>query len=522
MLYRFDQFELDTKQFSLRSSSSDVHVEPLVFDLLCFFVENTGKVLSRDAIIERVWQGRFVSDAAVSSCVKAVRKALGDNGENQNFIRTVRGRGFQFTAPVVGDMETLDTSRSSVDQAQTGSPVQSSPLAPPKIAVLPLFPLSQDPQLGLLGDAVAQEIILELSRLHWLFVIARGSSFQFRGQEVDLAQASRIIGARYFLTGTIMKEARNCNIALELCSAPDNAVVWADRIITPLQDLMYMRSTVAGKIAAVLETRIQLSEALQAARVPTEKLDAWASYHRGLWHMYRFTKHDNDLAAQLFTQSLKIDPGFARAHAGLSFTHFQNAFLGFTPNRVAETSIMRLHAVRGMELDALDPFVNLTMGRTEWLNGDLDAALPWMERSIELSPNYAFAIYNSALVGTLLGDGDNGETRVTKAISLSPIDPLNYAMLATRALSHAVRGDFAPAAEWASRAVRSPNAHVQIYAIAAFAHELTGDRLKAQAYVDHVRRSKPDYGKSDFLKSFPFRDAKTVAQIEQSLQRLGL
>ena len=109
MLYRFDQFELDTKQFSLRSRGSDIHIEPLVFDLLCFFVENTGKVLSRDAIVERVWKGRFVSDAAVSSCVKAVRKALGDDGENQNFIRTVRGRGFQFTAPVVGVAETLDT-----------------------------------------------------------------------------------------------------------------------------------------------------------------------------------------------------------------------------------------------------------------------------------------------------------------------------------------------------------------------------------------------------------------------------
>ena len=142
MLYRFDQFELDTKQFSLRTGGSHIHIEPLVFDLLCFFVENAGKVLSRDAIIERVWKGRFVSDAAVSSCVKAVRKALGDDGENQNFIRTVRGRGFQFTAPVVSVAVALDTSRLLVDQeqVQTKFSVQSKALAPPKIAVLPLFP----------------------------------------------------------------------------------------------------------------------------------------------------------------------------------------------------------------------------------------------------------------------------------------------------------------------------------------------------------------------------------------------
>jgi TolB-like protein len=381
--------------------------------------------------------------------------------------------------------------------------------------------LSQDPQLGLFGDALAQEIILELSRLHWLFVIARGSSFQFRGQEVDLTRASHILGASYFLAGTIMQEGRGCVIALELCRAPDHSVIWADRFSTPVQDIMHMRSTVAGKIVAALETRIQLSEALQAAKVPTEHLDAWAAYHRGLWHMYRFNKRDNELAAHLFAHSLKVDPGFARAHAGLSFTHFQSAFLGFSGDYGGETRKMRLHAMAGLELDPLDPFVNLTMGRTEWLTGDLEAALPWMERSISLSPNYAFAIYNSALVGALLGDGENSETKVTRAISLSPIDPLNYAMLATRALSNSVRGNYSAAAEWAERAVRSPNAHIQIFAIAAFTHELTGNRLKAQHYVDHIRRARPDYSKSDFLKSFPFRDAQAHEQVEQSLLRLG-
>src|SRR5258706_16154937 len=175
-----------------------------------------------------------------------------------------------------------------------------------------------------------------------------------------------------------------------------------------------------------------------------------------------------------------------------------------------------------MELGPLDPFVNLTMGRSEWLAGDLEAGLPWMERSISLSPNYAFALYNSALVGTLLGDGENNEKRVAKAISLSPIDPLNYAMLATRALPHAIRGDLAVAAEWAERAVRSPNAHIHIYAIAAFTNELLGDRSKAQGHANHVLSSNPHFKKGDFLKSFPFRDAKVRTQVEQSLHRLGL
>ena len=523
MRYRFEQFELDTDQFSLRAKGGDIHVEPLVFDLLCFFVENAGQVVSREAIIQHVWKGRCVSDATVSSCIKSARRALGDSGENQTYIRTLRGRGFQFAASDKAANASLETVCPSDDLHQTQSePGLSKVLAPPKIAVLPLFPLSQDLRLGILGDALSQEVILELSRLHWLLVVARGSSFQFRGHEVDLARASDILGAGYFLTGTIMEQGRRCVITVELCRAPDCNVIWADRFVTPVDEIMHMQSALAGQIVSALEPRIQLSEALQAAKVSTEHLDAWSSYHRGLQHMYRFNKQDNELAAHFFAHSVEADPGFARAHAGLSFTHFQNAFLGFSSDVEGERQKTRAHAMKSMELDPLDPFVNLTMGRSEWLAGDLESGLPWMRRAVSLSPNYAFAIYNSALVGTLLGDAENNEKRIAKAISLSPIDPLNYAMLATRALTHAVRGDYAAAAEWAERAVRSPNAHVHIYAIAAFTNELLGDRRKAQENANHILRSNPHFKKSDFLKSFPFRDSKVRAQVEQSLHRLGL
>jgi TolB-like protein len=515
MRYRFDQFELDTHQFSLRDSRGDIHVEPLVFDLICCFVEHVGQVLTRDDIIEQVWQGRFVSDATVASCIKSARKALGDSGESQTYIRTIRGRGFQFMASVAS---------APVVQATSPDRAAASRLltAPPKIAVLPLFPLSQDPQVGLLGDALAQEVILELSRLHWLFVVARGSSFKFRGQEVDLASASEILGANYLLTGTIMQQGGQSLISVELCHVADDNVIWAEHFTSPTETIMHMKSLLATEIARALEPRIQHSEALRAVGVPTDHLDAWAAYHRGLWHMFRFNPRDNRLATDMFAHAVKVDPGFARAHAGLSFTHFQNAFLGYSADAAEESRATRRHASTSLDLDPLDPLANLTMGRAEWLSGNLEGSLPWMERAISLNPNFAFAIYNSALVGTLLGDGESNESRIAHAISLSPIDPMNYAMLATRALTHAVRGDHAAAADWADRAVRAPNAHVQIYAIAAIMNELTGQRRRAEAHVEQVRRMLPGYGKADFLKSFPFRNSKTRQDVEQSLLRLGL
>jgi len=533
MRYRFDRFEIDTRQFALTAAGEPVHVEPLVFDLIVFLVERVGQVVSRDAVIEQVWQGRFVSDATVSSCIKSARKALGDNGNSQTYIRTIRGRGFQFTASIESVPVLEPGARAPEIQLHVQPAMETAgtlarkdtgvgALSPPRIAVLPLFPLTQDPHLQLLGDALCQEVIIELSRLHWLFVIARGSSFKFRGQEIDLAEAGSILGAGYLLTGTILQQDRRCIVAVELCRARDNAVIWAERYATPLDGIMQMRSTLAGEIVGALEPRIQVSEALHAAALPTEHLDAWAAYHRGLWHMYRFNRTDNAIAGEHFRHALKLDPQFARAHAGLSFTHFQNAFLGFVPDAEAEKRQARQLATRSVELDPIDPFVNLTMGRSEWLSGDPEAGLPWIERSISLSPNYAFAVYNRALVGTLLGEGEDNEARIARAIALSPIDPLAYAMLATRAMTHILRGNYAEAAEWSVRAVRSPNAHVQIYAIAAMTHELVGRRAEAESYVAGLRRMQPGYRRADFLRYFPFRDEAARRELDGALARLGL
>src|SRR5258706_10436966 len=378
MRYSFDQFELDTEHFLLQANAAEIHVEPLVFDLLSFLVERSGQVVSRAAIIENLWKGRSVSDATVSSCIKSVRRALGDSGQAQTYLRTIRGRGFQFAAPVERVSAAFETPPAAGEPAQAQSvPGRPQPgSAPPRIAVLPLFALSPDPQLGLLGDALAQEVILELSRLHWLFVIARGSSFKFRGQEVDPAQAGAILSADYLLTGTIMQEGRRCVVAVELCHAPANTVIWAERFTTPVGEIMHLRSTLAGEIVGALEPRLQLSEAMQASRVPTPHLNAWAAYHRGLWQMFRFDQQGMRLAAQLFARAVELDPTFARAHAGLSFTHFQDAFLGFSSDPEGEKRQARAYAEKSLEFDPLDPFVNLTMGRGEWVYGHLDTTFP--------------------------------------------------------------------------------------------------------------------------------------------------
>ncbi|MGI9514805.1 MAG: winged helix-turn-helix domain-containing tetratricopeptide repeat protein [Anderseniella sp.] len=528
VIYRFEKFELDTDRFELRSDGAPRKVEPQVFALLELIVSNHARLVTKDEINLHVWGGRVVSEAVVNSRIRMARQAIGDDGKAQKLIRTVHGRGFRF----VGDVKATDTipaagpARTDHDMAaatqQAGGSGVAATGGPPSIAVLPLQVLTPDERFGTLGDAVSQEVILELSRLHWLFVIARGSTFRFRDQGVDIAEAGRILGARYVLTGTIAFRDRTSIVTVELSHAPDGQTVWADRFESSMDDLLQLRSTISASIVTAIETRIQVKEAIEAAKLPTENLDAWSAYHRGLWHMYRFNQHDNAIAARMFDRAVTADQGFARAHAGLSFTHFQNAFLGHAGDHDEQRKLARLYAEKGLHLDPFDPFVNLMMGRSQWLSGDLDAGVPWLERSVELSPNYAFAIYNRALLGALMGDGQYSQHNIMKAISLSPIDPLNYAMLATRAMSHIVRGDYEAAVDWAERATKAPNAHIHIHTIAALAHQLAGNTERAMAGAARIRRSNPTYCQADFFKAFQFTKEDTRARAKAALAKLGI
>ncbi len=534
MIYRFDEFELDTDRFELRRNGDIQPVEPQVFSLIELLVANHERMVDKDEINQRVWGGRVVSEAVLSSRIRSARRALGDDGKAQRLIRTVHNRGFRFVGGVAAENLVVPALRAADAAVTTGEEPAGQALvratAPaagvepgrPSIAVLPFQMLGGGERYQTLADALAHDVIIELSRLHWLFVIARGSSFRFRGPDVDLAAAAEMLGVRYILTGSVMLDGRTSIVTAELSQADDGRVLWADRLEGPLDDLLTLRLTIAARIVTALEVRIPINEANRAAALPTENLDAWSAYHRGLWHMYRFNGHDNEIATRLFERAISVDGKFARAHAGLSFTHFQNVFLGYTRDTDNDRRLTRVHADRSLELDPLDPFANLTMGRVDMLNGDLDQSAAWFDRSIELSPNFAFAAYNRAWVDAIVGRGSESEETVTRAMALSPLDPMHYAMLSTRALSHIVREDYPTASEWAERGANAPNAHVLIFAIAALAHGLAGNQAAAERWASRLREPKSGYTQAKFFRAFPFRDDAVRARAKSAFGKLGL
>jgi DNA-binding winged helix-turn-helix (wHTH) protein/tetratricopeptide (TPR) repeat protein len=521
MPFRFDQFELDAEKFELRRNGAAVAIEPQVLSVLLFLVKNRERLVTKDELIEEVWRGRIVSDSALASRIKTARRLLNDDGRQQRVIRTIHGKGFRFVGPLE---EAALKPHAGVEASPDGlqEPISTRGRPRPSIAVLPFSLVGAPDRYGVIAEALPHELIAELSRLRWLLVIARGSSFQFRSADPDISRVGAVLGVDYCLSGTVEIIAAKIMLSVELADTRDRAIIWTERYACDVGDIHDVRGRIVANTVAALELHIPLHEAQSARLRSPEDLEAWSTYHLGLQHMFRFTKGDNAAAIKMFEQAVAKEPGFARAYAGLSFSHFQDAFLNYSANVGGEAIAARRFAERAVELDALDPFANFTMGRSHWLTGNVESSLGWLERAIALNPNYAQGIYARAWAETILCHGANGQTHVDEALLLSPIDPLRYAMLGTRALSHLVEGEYVQAASWGDAAARAPGAHVLIAVIAIACHSLNDDLAKARAWAENVWDRRPDFAQRDFFRSFPFADPGMRERIGRGLARIGI
>ena len=519
MIYRFGAFRLDTEAYELRASGAVVAVEPQVLALLRLLIENRERLVSKDEIVEQVWKGRIVSDAAIASRVKSARKAIGDDGAGQRLIRTVPKLGFRFVGEVEAPFAT-PTNASVQTEPQDREPLETQG-GRPSIAVLPFAVIGGASDDAWIADALPHDLIAELSRLRWLFVIARGSSFRFRGSGASIEQVRTLLGVRYCLSGVVEFDGASMTVTVELSDTRDEGVVWSERVRTSLDAVHELRERIVREVIGALELQIPLNEARRARLSTPETLDAWSAYHLGLNHMYLFNADGNARAAALFERAIALEPSFARAHAGLSFTHFQDAFQGFNNDVTHATGLAQRFAEQSLEKDPLDPFCNLAMGRAFWLRGDLEASLPWLDRANAINPNYAQAKYCRAWTETLLGQGAEGQANVDAALRLSPLDPLAYGMLAVRAFSHVVLDQPDRAAQWGERAARSPGAHALIEMIAAVGHRLNGDEGRAAAWARSALDRRPGLTALEFFSAFPFREAGARDRVADALRRLG-
>jgi TolB-like protein len=515
MTWTFGEFHLDPDRFQLVRCGVAVSLEPQVLALLIHLVRNHDRMVSKDEVVEAVWQGQAVSDASISSRIRSARQAVNDDGARQAVIQTVHGRGFRFVAEVTASAPAQTASGTGMNAL----PEQLS--GRPSIAILPFRPLGSDPGLAVLAEAIPHEIIEALSRLRWLAVIARGSSFRFGIAATDVDLVATALSARYVLTGIIEGRGSGLAVTLELVDAGSRQVLWADRLESSRDGMDELRSNIVAHLVAALESHIPFNEARVARLGNLEERDAWASYHVGLRHLYRFTAADTAQARTCFERAVVAEPDFARAHAGLSFTSFLTAFLRLGPDTNAAIRAARRHAERALELDALDPFANFTMGRSFWLTDQPEVAADWLSRATMLNPNYAQGFYASAFTAMLIGDSATTNRALDTSLHLSPLDPLLYGVHGVRAQMLMQQEEYEAAALWADRAATQPGAHYLIGMIALAANGMAGRHERASRLRQDIRNRKPDATTADYFTAFPTRDAASRARIAAMLASQG-
>jgi DNA-binding SARP family transcriptional activator len=372
-----------------------------------------------------------------------------------------------------------------------------------------------------LGDGLTEDIIMQLAKLRGLFVIGRGSVFALGERGISAEEAARILGVDYVASGSVRsRDGKAIEVMVELADARDGSIVWTDALGGDLDDTTALLAGIVERIVAAIAEEIEAAESRRALLKPPSSLDAWEAYHRGLWHMYKFNGDDNRRAGELFEAALRLDPAFARAHAGLSFVHFQNVFLELTADRERQIDLSFEAASRSLGADNQDPAAHWAMGRALWLRGAQDESLAELRRSVELSPNYALGHYTLGFVQSQSGDPREAIAATNHSRELSPFDPLQFAMLASRAIAHVRLEEHDEAADWAVKATSRPNAHAHILAIAAGSLALAGRREEAKGFVRRIRERLPRYDIGHFLRAFRL-EPEGERLFRQGARRIG-
>lgn len=372
------------------------------------------------------------------------------------------------------------------------------------IAVMPFVDCSQAATVrGGSADGLAHDVITRLAKLRALFVIAQGTVFALHERYIGPEEAGRMLNVDYIVSGSLRRQGKRLAVTVELAETRTARIVWAEVFNQKLDDAFLVLDEIGDKIVASIANEIETIERNRAILRPPNSLDAWEAHHRGLWHMYRFNRADNEQAQHFFETAVRLDPTFARAYAGLSFTHFQNAFQGWT-QRESATDRAFDAAGQSLMVDDRDPAAHWAMGRALWLRGRQEQSIFELEQAINLSPNFALGHYTLAFVHSQTGDPRAAIRSSDHSRHLSPFDPLLFGMLGARAMALVRLERFDEAADWAIKAAARPNAHAHILAIAAYCLALAGRLDEARAYMATIHKTLPGYRVDHFLAAMQF------------------
>ena len=540
MKYRFSDFEIDLALHELRRKGASVHIEPQVFDLIVHLVRNHDRVVSKDELIDTIWNGRAISEAAFSSRINGARRVLGDNGTDQLYIRTLQRRGFRFVGDVqaVGALEgdpigraaasdvparvSISTDVAHLDDVVSDA-IKAEAVTRASIAVLPFANVSNDQDNDYFSYGLTEDIIRLLARNRWLSVISRHSTIGFQNRVVDAREVGAQLGVSYVMSGSVRKTRNAVRITAELARAAAGKQLWSDNYDLQLENIFDIQEEMARQIAATIEPELSKVEQQLAARKAPESLDAWDCYQRGLWNLWRFTTPGFDSAETYFQRAIATDPEFARGHGALSYVNIQRSLYDDPKDRPARLETALRQARLAVALDNLDCFCHCALGRALCLTRQNDEALAAIDLALELNPSFAQGYFAQGFNLLWYGREIEAETLLDRATILSPRDSHLWSFHHVRSWTHFSLAEYDIAVEFARRATRQPNVTYRAFATLAASLGRLGDKAAAESIAMELRQRKPGYTTDTARQELFFcNDQDFIARFTEGLRVAGI
>jgi TolB-like protein len=507
----FADHTLDINLRELRRGAMPVPVEPQVFDLLTYLVKNRDRVVTKDDLLGAIWGGRIVADSTLASRINAVRKAVGDSGEEQKLIRTIARRGVRFVGDVV--LRPADIKRARESKTPNGneySPRVAIPQSERRgIAVLPFVNMSGEADQEYFSDGMSEDIIYALSKLRWFFVIARNSSFIYKGKSVHIKQIGEELGVGYVVE----------RITVQLNDVATGSHLWAERYDRELADVFAVQDEITEAIVAAIEPQLYRAEDRRARRKPPENLDAWDLVMRALTHFWRLRREDNLQAQELLEQAIAIDPNYAQALALLAVSHTFGAHMGWE-SAASATPIAERAGLAAVQCDSEDPWSHLALASAHAWRGRIEDSVAAYETALRLNPNFSLAL---GCYGTMLcytGRWRQGADAARRAMRLSPreFSAIYNGVVAFAAFAD---GDYCEAIRLSRELVRQYGDFVVGHRVLAAAAGMVGDAELAAQALQGLRQAQPEISLAWVTTQLPIRHEESARYVE-GLRRAGL
>ena len=518
MQFSFGEYVLDADRRELLRGSTLIPTAPRVFDLLAYLVITGERVVSKDELLRAVWGGRIVSDSTLASHIHAVRKAIADSGNKQGFIRTVARRGYRF----VGKVSERQSKPELVNRSNGEGSEAPAPRLPdkPSLVVLPFQNLSGDPEQEYFADAVVNDITTGLSKFRNLLVIARSSSFQYKGKAIDVRQVGRELDVRYLLEGSIRRNGDRVRISAQLIDAERGTHLWAGKYDKNYSDLFALQDEVSASVVGAIQPELLLGESQRAARKHPANLDAFDCCIRGIWFFHQPSNEDKRQAERWLRRSIELDGESARPHVWLARLLFARCWHGSSSDIARDLFESQHLAERARALDDHDPECYYNLSVLALMGHRHQLALRTAKRAIDLNENFAHGYFVLGETRIFMGDFAEGLEPIARCLRLSPNDPLAPIFLSLVALGNYHLGNYDEAVWCSEEALRRGRNYIALRTLAATLGRL--ERMEeAGAIVAEMDSVKPRDMKSHWYLTCPYAHPSDEANFVEGLRKAG-